>query len=101
MIDGNISNITLINKIPDTIYDKFISKFRDLEYSVLDRISEVRYNPNEVDSERFLILMNDENYVYVTLNRFLNLNKYVDIIKTFSGKKGVLHLDSGEYFEIR
>ncbi len=101
MIDGNISNITLINKIPDTIYDKFMSKFRDLEYSVLDRISEVRYNPNEVDSERFLILMNDENYVYVTLNRFLNLNKYVDIIKTFSGKKGVLHLDSGEYFEIR
>ena len=43
--------------------------------------------------------MNDGNYVYITLRKFSNLNKYVDMLKTFQGKKGILHLDSGEYFK--
>ena len=43
--------------------------------------------------------MNDGNYVYLTLKKFDNINKYVDMIKSFDNKKGILHLDSGEYFK--
>ena len=44
--------------------------------------------------------MSDGNYVYITLEKIDAINSYVDIIKTFDGKKGVLYLDSGEYFEV-
>ena len=44
--------------------------------------------------------MNDGNYVYITINKLPNINNYVNIIKEFNGKKGILYLDSGEYFKI-
>ena len=44
--------------------------------------------------------MNDGNYVYLTLDRFNNVNSYIDIIKKFGSKKGILYLDSGEYFKV-
>ena len=44
--------------------------------------------------------MNDGNYVYLTLNKFLKINSYLDIVKEFNNKKGILYLDSGEYFKI-
>lgn len=91
---------TLINKIPDTIYDEFLEKTKKMDKNILNRISEIEYNPNEVDEERFFLLMNDGNYVYITLNKYLNINKYLDIIESFENKKGILHLDSGEYFDV-
>ena len=63
-------------------------------------MSEIEYSPNDVDEERFFILMNDGNYVYLTLNKFLSINKYTDMIKSFENKKGILYLDSGEYFDM-
>ena len=33
-------------------------------------ISEIKYDPNSVDVERFLFTMTDGNYVYITLERF-------------------------------
>ena len=44
--------------------------------------------------------MSDGNYVYLTLEKFEVIDNYVDIIKTFNNKKGILYLDSGEYFKI-
>lgn len=94
------SNVTLINKVPNTVYDKFLTKIRKIDTSILNRISEIEYKPNEVDEERFFIIMNDGNYVYINLNRFLSLNKYLDMLSSFENKKGILYLDSGEYFEV-
>ena len=71
-----------------------------VDLDVLERISEIKYDPNDVDSERFLLFMNDGNYVYLTLDRFNNVNSYIDIIKKFGSKKGILYLDSGEYFKV-
>ena len=71
-----------------------------LDYDTIKRISEIKYDPNEVDEERFLLTMSDGNYVYLTLEKFEVINNYVDIIKTFNNKKGILYLDSGEYFKI-
>lgn len=91
---------TLINYVPDQIYDRFISKMKQVDKEILKRVSEIEYKPNEVDKNRFLLSMQDGNYVYLTLSRFSNINQYVDIIRKFEHKKGILYLDSGEYFKI-
>ncbi|MBR6690750.1 MAG: FtsQ-type POTRA domain-containing protein [Bacilli bacterium] len=91
---------TVINQIPNTIYDEFVKKISKVDKNILNRMSEIEYAPNDVDEERFFILMNDGNYVYLTLNKFLSINKYIEMIKSFDNKKGILHLDSGEYFDV-
>ena len=91
---------TVINQIPNTVYDKFIKAMKKVDKTILYRMSEIEYSPNEVDEERLFILMNDGNYVYLTLNKFLAINKYIDMVKSFDNKKGILYLDSGEYFDI-
>lgn len=91
---------TVINYIPDTVYYSFFENMILVDNDVLERISEIKYDPNDVDSERFLLFMDDGNYVYLTLDRFKSINNYLDIIKKFGSKKGILYLDSGEYFKI-
>ena len=91
---------TLINYVPDKLYDNFIKKMNDIDYDIIMRMSEIKYDPNDVDTERFLVTMNDGNYVYLTLSKFTKINNYVDIIEKFNNKKGILYLDSGEYFKI-
>ncbi len=99
-VDDMYTLPTVINFIPNTIYDEFLDKMRNINIDILSRVSEIEYNPNDVDIKRFFLLMNDGNYVYITLNKFLNLNKYVDVMKSIKNKKGILYLDSGEYFEV-
>lgn len=99
-IDENFSVPTVINYIPDKIYKDFIAEMNNIDYSILTRMSEIKYDPNEVDEERFLITMNDGNYVYLTLDKYNKIDKYLEIIKKFDNKKGILYLDSGEYFKI-
>ena len=90
----------LINSVIDKTYDLFKDKMKLIDRDIIDRISEIKYDPNSVDEERFLFTMSDGNYVYITLEKIESINNYVDIIKTFENKKGILYLDSGEYFEI-
>lgn len=99
-VSGNYSVGTLINYVPDNIYNVFISKMALVNQDVILRISEIEYKPNEVDDSRFLLSMNDGNYVYLTLTKFDSVNEYINIVKTLNHKKGILYLDSGEYFEI-
>ena len=73
---------------------------KKININVLNRISEIEYVPTDVIKNRFLLLMNDGNYVYITLDKFKSINKYIDIIKEFEGKKGILYLDSGKYFDV-
>ena len=98
--DGNYVVPTLINYTPDKLYKKLQKKLAELDTEILSRISEIEYNPNEVDQSRFLLSMTDGNYVYLSLNQFQKINSYLDIMKTFQNKKGILYLDSGEYFRI-
>lgn len=95
-----LSSATLINYVPDTIYDSFVQSMKKVNKEVLKRISEIKYDPNDVDEERFLLMMSDGNYVYITLSKIESINNYVNIIKNFDSKKGILYLDSGEYFKI-
>lgn len=90
----------LINYVPDVIYDTFIDKIGKVDDDVLRKISEIKYDPDDVDDSRFLFTMTDSNYVYVTLNKLEKINSYNDIVKQFDNKKGILYLNSGGYFEI-
>ncbi len=89
---------TLINYVPDEIYQGLIDGLAKIDNNVLKMISEIEYSEyvnakNEVmDSERFLLKMNDDNTVYVNLTNIEKLNHYQEIISTVSGK-GVLYLD--------
>jgi len=94
----------LLNYVPDKKYKEFIEKMSKIELNIIKRISEIKYNPNDKDDGRFLLTMNDGNYVYLTLDRFTSINKYLDIMVEISSKfdnqKGVLYLDSGKYFKV-
>lgn len=92
---------TLINQTPDDVLFKLLKKVNKLDYNVLIRISEIRYYPSEVDDELFFLTMDDGNYIYINIKNFNKLNNYVSIIKSFNNKKGILHLDSGDYLEIK
>ncbi len=102
--DGIFASTVLINYVPDKTYQKLIEKISEIEPMILKRISILMYDPNNVDDERFLLTMADGNYVYLTLDKFDSINNYLDImkniIKTNGNQKGILYLDSGEYFEI-
>lgn len=98
--DSNFPVPTLVNYVPNKIYDSFLEEMANTDYKIIKRMSEIKYDPNEVDDERFLITMNDGNYVYLTLTRFNKINHYIEIIKEFNNKKGILYLDSGEYFKV-
>lgn len=100
-VTDNFPVPTVINYVPDKIYSKFLTAISEVNYDIVKRISEIKYDPNEVDDGRFFLTMNDGNQVYLTLNNFDRIDDYLDIIKEFDNKKGILYLDSGEYFEVK
>lgn len=91
---------TLINVIPDTIYNKFRLKMAETDQNIITKISEIEYKPDDVENERFLFYMNDGNLVYITLNKMNKLNNYLDIIKNFNNQLGILYLDYGNHFKL-
>lgn len=89
----------LEGKITDEILDKLIEKYETVNDEIKIMISEIKYDPNNIDKERFLIIMNDGNYVYITLYKMSSINEYIKILSTLDNKKGIIYLDSGNYFE--
>ncbi len=100
ILDKDYNVPILINYIPNTKQTRFNSKMTKIDKDVLVKISEIKYDPTDVDEDRFLFYMLDENYVYVTLTKMNLINKYNDAITQFEGKRGILYLDSGNYFKI-
>lgn len=99
-VDKKYNIPSLSNTVSNDIYNEFLSQFSMINYDVFNNISEIEYTPNSVDSKLFLFTMNDGNYIYVNLDRFESVNKYFDMIVNFNNHKGILYLDSGEYFKI-
>ena len=90
----------LINYTPKKIYRKLIDAMIQVDDNIINHISEIKYDPNEVDEGRFLLTMTDGNYVYLSINKFDSINSYITIMKKFQDKRGILYLDSGEYFKV-
>lgn len=91
---------TLINQTPEDILEKLLKKIYKLDENILGRISEIKYSPSKVNDNLFYLTMNDGNQVYVDFNTFNKLENYPDFIKGLDNRKGILHLDSGDYLEI-
>lgn len=90
----------LMNYVPNTKYSLFKKNMTKIDKSILGKISEITYLPNEYDKDRFLLYMDDGNSVYLTLTKFKMINYYNDVLKQLEGKKGILYLDSGNHFKV-
>ncbi|MBO6195294.1 MAG: FtsQ-type POTRA domain-containing protein [Bacilli bacterium] len=96
-LDNNVP--VLLNEINDeAVYKTFVRKMNKVSNKTLQMISEITYSPNGIDKERFLLSMNDGNYVYVTSTKLAKINEYRSIINSVENKKGILYLDYGNYF---
>ena len=94
---------TLTNYVPSEIYEKFIEAFKDINTDIIKMIDKIEYNPDVsddvvIDSNRFLLTMNDGNLVYINTLNIKRLNDYIKIYASISeslnGQKGTLYLDS-------
>ena len=93
MLYGEKLKIDRLVKVGDTLLQKLMQG--EL------KISEIEYSPNLYDKERFIFYMNDDNVVYVTLTKLKEFNNYNKIKEQLGTHKGILYLDSGNYFEIK
>jgi cell division septal protein FtsQ len=90
----------LTNQMDEKLYKELVKNMAKMDINVFRKISEIKYDPDEVDKERILFTMTDGNYVYITMLKFYLLNDYNSIVKEFDNKKGILYLNSGGYFKI-
>lgn len=98
----NINDVPiLISELDENIFNSFYLAFDKVHKDIMLKISQIEYVPTELDDLRFLLYMNDGNYVYVNLDKIGKLNKYNEIYDELDGKKGILNLDSGNSFEIK
>ena len=89
---------TVINYVPSETYLELVKAFSKLDIDIIKMISEIEYSPSRyedtiIDSERFMLKMNDGNTVYANLVNIEKLNKYQTIC-TSTDIKGILYLDS-------
>lgn len=90
----------LVNYTSDKKYSSLIENMKSVDKSILGKISEISYQPNEFDKDRFLLLMDDGNSVYLTLTKFEMINYYNEVLGQLEGRRGILYLDSGNHFKI-
>lgn len=98
-VDDKYPVPTVLNYVVDDVYVDFIKEMGNLSTDILNRISEIEYKP-DTDTKRFLLYMNDGNLVYINIKTFYKLNEYLEIIKNFPNKNGILYLDYGNNFKI-
>ncbi len=91
----------LMNYVPNDKYNQFIKGMSRIEDDILGKISEIEYQPNDYDKDRFLLYMDDGNMVYLTLTKFRQINYYNDVLTQLEDRKGILYLDSGNHFQIK
>lgn len=85
---------TLVNYVQNDIYSNLIEKMSNTNKEVISLISEIEYYPKIVDGkttfeDRFLLRMNDGNYVIISLPSFENVNSYPEMFATIN-EKGVI-----------
>ena len=91
----------LINTVPTDKQEGFIKAMKKIDKDILCLISEIKYDPNEIDKDRYYLYMNDGNSVYLTVNKFEKINKYNSILENVGKQNGTLYLDYGDYFEVK
>lgn len=90
---------TLINYVPSDLLTDFIKAFSEIDSDIIKMVNEIEYDPDisgdiTIDNERFLLRMNDGNYVYVNVINMEKLNNYKDIFAYLENQRGTILLDS-------
>lgn len=91
----------LLNYVPDSKYKRFIKGMSNVRNDTLSKISDIEYQPNDYDKDRFLLYMDDGNMVYLTLTKFDMINHYNEVLSQLENHKGILYLDNGNHFQIK
>lgn len=91
----------LTGEVPSSKQAGFIKAMNKLDKDIICQMSEIKYDPNDIDSDRYYVYMNDGNSVYLTVNKFQKLNKYNKILENVGKQNGTLYLDYGDYFEVK
>ena len=98
---------TLVNYVPEGTLEKFLNEMGKLDYDIINSISEIEYSPtknsdgNITDEDIFIFKMNDGMIVYISTDKLDIMNKYQKIYASLGDKKGILHLDKGNYLEVQ
>ena len=98
---------TLVNYVPEGTVKKFLNEMGKLDYDIINSISEIEYSPtknsdgNITDEDIFIFKMNDGMIVYISTDKIDIMNKYQKIYASLGDKKGILHLDKGNYLEVQ
>ena len=82
-IDKNLNIPYLINYVPNTKYEELIKKLKEIDYNLLKKISQIKYEPNKYDEDRFILYLNDSNRLYIHLPKFKSFNDYNNIVIKF------------------
>lgn len=98
---------TLVNYVPEGTLKKFLNEMGKQDYDIINSISEIEYSPtknsdgNITDEDIFIFKMNDGMIVYISTDKLDIMNKYQKIYASLGDKKGILHLDKGNYLEVQ
>lgn len=101
--DSIVGIPTLVNSVEDKVLNKFVNNLKNVKENILYEVNEIYYDPSYddkgdiLDLERFRVVMNDGNFVYLTAEKADKLNYYNEIYASINDKKGSLFLDSGDY----
>lgn len=99
--DKSICVPYLIGSVPDGKMKRFIKAMNKINSDMICQMSEIKYDPNDIDEDRYYVYMNDGNSVYLTVNKFDKINKYNTILEKIGKQNGTLYLDYGDYFEAK
>lgn len=99
--DKSICVPYLIGSIPEGKMKRFIKAMNKINSDMICQMSEIKYDPNDIDEDRYYVYMNDGNSVYLTVNKFDKINKYNTILEKIGKQNGTLYLDYGDYFEAK
>lgn len=92
--NSKIESPLLITDLKDSLFTSLVKSFAKLDSETISKISEIEYLPSVLDKERFLLLMTDGNYAYITIDNIDKINYYSKIVTQLAGKKGTIHFDS-------
>lgn len=99
--DKSICVPYLIGSVPEGKMKRFIKAMNKINSDMICQMSEIKYDPNDIDEDRYYVYMNDGNSVYLTVNKFDKINKYNTILEKIGKQNGTLYLDYGDYFEAK
>lgn len=87
-------------KVKDEYIQEFTNELRKVKPSVLNQISEIIYSPNKTFKNRFLLKMNDKNYIYLlSSNVAFKLNYYQELRRVITTSTPVnIYFENANYY---